>query len=79
MKIRRSFAIGLAAAALSLSAIGGASAGAATPQTTNLPSEARDVVITTTGLSSLETIVPTGLQNTLPYVGPLPTGPDARS
>jgi hypothetical protein len=79
VKLRRSIAIALTSASLALAAIGGVSASAA-PQSTNLPSEVRDVVITSSGLSSLETITPTGLQNTLPFaLGTDSTGPDSRS
>ena len=80
MKLRRSIAIALTSASLALAAIGGVSASAAPPQTTNLPSDVRDVVITSSSLSSLETITPTGLQNTLPFaLGTESTGPDSRS
>ena len=76
MKIRRSFALALVAASLAVSAIGGISASAA-----NAPGEVRDVAPTAT-LSSLETILPTGLQNTLvlaPSSDGFGAGPDARS
>jgi hypothetical protein len=79
MKIRRSLAIGLTAASLALAAIGGVSTSAATPQGP-LPSETRDVVFTTAHVSDLETIIPTGLPNTIPtFSGYQVTGPDARS
>jgi hypothetical protein len=80
MKIRRSLAIGLTAASLALAAIGGISASAATPQDTAIPSENRDVVFTSAHVSDLETIIPTGLSNTLSVFGsPQMSGPDARS
>ena len=41
---------------------------AATPQNATIPSETRDIVFTTVGLSSLETIIPTGLPNTPPPI-----------
>jgi hypothetical protein len=76
MKIRRSFAVALVAASLAVSAIGGISASASTPR------ESRDVIFPAASLSSVETIVPTGLQNTL-VIAPLSdgygAGPDARS
>jgi hypothetical protein len=80
MQVRRSLAIGLTAASLALAAIGGVSASAAAPQNPTIPSESRDIVFTTAHVSDLETILPTGLQNTLPAVadGPV-SGPDARS
>src|SRR5262249_57245921 len=60
-------ALPISGASLALAAIGGVSTSAAPPQTANLPNEVRDVVITSSSLSSLETITPTGLQNTLPF------------
>ncbi len=80
MQVRRSLAIGLTAASLALAAIGGVSASAAPQQSATIPSEVRDIVIGTPGLSSLETIIPTGLPNTLPVATDGPVGgPDARS